>query len=143
MEVSPFASSCNSDGCVVAGITVVGFHGAFVVTVVLLLTTGSGRRAAPFFFLGRGITTVAVVVSLPAAVAHAKFSFCGFVRVSSGGNVLVAVVSREFSTTRQWWFSFSYGGGVLVFVFVQQLAERERGEMQRGEGEEGLTSFVP
>jgi len=58
--------------------------------VVLLLATGSGRRAAPFFFLGRGVTTVVVVVSLPATVAHAEFAFCGFVRISNGGNVLVA-----------------------------------------------------
>ncbi|QCD94646.1 hypothetical protein DEO72_LG5g2731 [Vigna unguiculata] len=34
MEVSPSASSCNSDGCMVASIAVVGFRGAFVVTVV-------------------------------------------------------------------------------------------------------------
>jgi len=60
-----------------------------------------------------------MVVSLHAAVAHAEFAFCE-------GNVLVAAVSREFATTRQWWFSFSHGGGLLVFIFTQQLAERER-----------------
>jgi len=34
MGVSPFASSYNSDGCVVTDIAVVGFRGAFAVTVV-------------------------------------------------------------------------------------------------------------
>jgi len=83
--------------------------------MVLLLATGNGRRAAPFIFLSRGITTVTMLVSLSAAVAHAEFAFCDFVRVSGEGNVLVAAVSQEFAATRQWWFSFSHGGGVLVF----------------------------
>ena len=78
--------------------------------MVLLLATGNGRCAAPFFFLSRGVTTIAMVVSLPAAVAHAKFTFCDFVHVSGEGNVLVAAVYREFAATRQWWFSFSHGG---------------------------------
>ena len=52
--------------------------------MLLLLATGRGRCAAPFFFLGRGVTTVAVVVSFPAAVAHAEFTFCNFVRISDG-----------------------------------------------------------
>jgi len=79
---------------------------------------------------------VVVVVSLPAAVAHAEFAFCGFVHVSSEGNVLVATVSREFVATRQWWFSFSHGGGVLIYIFAQQLVEREEkcsaGKEKRG-----------
>jgi len=113
--------------------------------MVLLLATGNGRRVAPFFFHSRGVTTVTMVVSLPAAVAHVEFAFCDFVRVSGEGNVLVAAVSREFAATRQWWYSFLHGGGVLVFVFAQQLAERERERrnVQRGEGEEGLGIFVP
>jgi len=68
--------------------------------VVLLLAIGSGRRATPFFFLGRGVMIVVVVVSLPIAVAHTEFAFCGFVRVSNEGNVLVATVSCEFAATR-------------------------------------------
>jgi len=33
-----------------------------------------------------------------------------------------------FAATRQWWFSFSHCGGVIVFVFAQQLTERKREE---------------
>jgi len=68
--------------------------------MVLLLATGNGRCVAPFFFLSRGVTIVAMVVSLPTAVAHAKFAFYDFVRVSCEGNVLVAAISREFTATR-------------------------------------------
>ncbi|QCE07258.1 hypothetical protein DEO72_LG9g2276 [Vigna unguiculata] len=91
MEVSPSASSCNSDGCVVAGIAMVEFRGAFAVTVVTGGAVACHRR---------GVTTVTMVVSLPAAVAHIEFAFFDFVRVFGEGNVLVAAVSREFAATR-------------------------------------------
>ncbi|QCD97038.1 hypothetical protein DEO72_LG6g1748 [Vigna unguiculata] len=103
MKVSPSASSCNSDGCVVAGITVVGFRGAFAVTVV----TGG--------------------------VAACHWVMCwlrpfpeSLLQLASGGS--------RFHTVEASSSSFSHSS-------LQR--ERERGEMQRGEGEEGLASFVP
>jgi len=48
--------------------------------VVVVLSNGSGRHTAPFYFLNRGVMTVA-------AVAHAEFKFYGCVRVSEGGGV--------------------------------------------------------
>ena len=127
--------------------------------MVLLLAIGNGRRAAPFFFLSRGVTTVAMVVFLPVAVAHAEFAFCDFVRVSGEGIVLVGPFLKSL-------LQLASGGSRFRMVEAssssfsrsnfqrerergepQQLAEREREKErrngQRGEGEKGFASFVP